>query len=486
MTRLVDAPKADLERSAERGVRWTGFAHAARQGLQLLTTFALTRMLIPEDFGLAAIVMILVAFVDLVQDFGLSSAIVQRKTVSRKLASSVFWFNLTVALTAALGVYLAAPWIERTVGDARITPLLAGAAALFIARSLTLLPRAELSRRMDFATLSRVELSSAIIGAAFAIGVAWLGGGVWALIVQPLVATALLAARLWTTTEWRPRVEFSLRELGSVRRYSGWLALFNVLDFFHLYGAHLLISYYFPESRLGVYYLAFRVTTFPAGAVSNSISRVLFPYLSRVIHDEEHASKSYLSIVRAIGLCVFPTVIGFAAVADLFFDVVSGPVYRDCGLVAVLLTPIGLSRAIATTTGPIYQAKGRTDLMFGWGIYYVVIVLIAFAIGVRWDIHGVAIAYSATLLFAYPLFKVPAGLIGVRFRQIVAALARPLAMCVTMAAAVLSIRAILEPVVGPTVTLVFAVATGVAVYATLVAAFAGGEMESVIKRLRSR
>ncbi len=475
-----------LQRDAAKSVRWTGIAHAARQGLQLGTSLLLTRLLFAEDFGLAAFVMIVVAFVDLVQDFGLSSALVQRREVSQRLISTVFWFNGGVGAVAGLAVWFGASWIAAFAGDVRVVPLMGAAALLFLLRGVAFLPRAELTRRLDFETLSMAELTAALLGATVAITAAFLGAGVWSLILQPLVASALLAVWLWRSTAWRPGWEFSLAELASVRRFSAWLAAHNVLDFFHLYGAHLLIAHYFEEERLGLYYLAFRVTTFPAGAVADSISRVLFPYLARVIDDEEHARKSYLSIVCAIGLCVFPAVVGFTAVADLFFVVVSGDAWRDCGLVAILLMPIGLSRSISATTGSLYQAKERTDLMFRWGTYYVVIVLVAFAIGVHWDIFGVAAAYSATLLFAYPLYKVPAGLIGVRVRDIASALVKPVALCTVMAATVVGMRALVEPIVSPGVALSLAIVTGVAVYASLVTVFAGGEIRSVLARLTSR
>src|SRR5215212_8389262 len=83
------------------GVKWTSVSHVVGRLLSLATSVLLARLLAPSDFGLIAMAMVIVGFVDLFSNLGTSAAVIQKETLSNELLSSLFWFNVLFGLAAA-------------------------------------------------------------------------------------------------------------------------------------------------------------------------------------------------------------------------------------------------------------------------------------------------------------------------------------------------------------------------------------------------
>ncbi len=83
------------------GVKWTSVSHVVGRALSLATSVLLARLLAPSDFGLIAMAMVIVGFVDLFSSLGTSAAVIQKETLSSELLSSLFWFNVLFGLAAA-------------------------------------------------------------------------------------------------------------------------------------------------------------------------------------------------------------------------------------------------------------------------------------------------------------------------------------------------------------------------------------------------
>ena len=167
-------------------------------------------------------------------------------------------------------------------------------------------------------------------------------------------------------------------------------------------------------------------------------------------------------------------------------ETVCGSKWEGTALLIMILSPIALSRTISSTTGSLYQAYGRTDKMFFLGIYYNVIVLVAYVIGLRWGIVGVATGYTLTLFLSYPLFSVPMALVGVSVRDMLRILCKPVAMCTVMCGVVLATKSLFDTHNRSWICLLTMVGVGVVTYGTTAWFFARGELRSLWNRLSAR
>lgn len=162
------------------------------------------------------------------------------------------------------------------------------------------------------------------------------------------------------------------------------------------------------------YTLAYRILLFPIQNISGVISRVMFPIYSRFQEDNKRFVEAYFKVAKIIAFISFPLMMGVMALAKPLVLTFLGPKWEPVILLIMILAPVGLVQSIGTTTCSIYQAKGRTDWMFRWGVAAGIVVVAAFSIGIKWGIVGVAVAYAiaSILILGYPNFAIPFRLIN--------------------------------------------------------------------------
>lgn len=416
-----------ITRSAVKGVTWTSVSQFGRQGLQLLSTAILARLLAPQDFGVMSMALVVVGFATLFKDLGTGSAVIQRAGVSPRLLSSIFWVNLAFGVLTMAGLCLLSPLAASFYQEARVTPLLQVLSLSFLVSGLGVLHQALLEKQLAFAKLAKIELSAMVLGAGVGISLALGGAGVWSLVYQTLTVTTTTTLFLWFASHWRPQLAFDLTELRSIWGYSLNLTGFNVFNYFVRNADTLLIGRFLGAESLGYYTLAYRLMHYPLQSISAVVSRVMFPIYSQIQDDAARFRATYLSVVRSIAFVSFPLMIGLFAIAEPLVEWAFGPNWAPVIPLLLILAPVGMGQSIGTTVGSIYQAKGRTDWMFQWGIASSAITLIGFAIGLRGGIQGVAVAYAVVslLVLSYPSFAIPFKLIDLRMGELVRAVWRP-------------------------------------------------------------
>lgn len=396
-----ERPPESLAVKAARGVAWTGAGQIVRQIIQIASQLALARLLAPEDFGLLGMALVFVGIGQLLADFGIGSAIVQSRTVTRMVLSTCFWLNLGVGAALMLIVAAASPWIGVFYGRADLAPLVAALSLNLLLSALQTVPSAMLSRELRFADLARAQVVGTACAAAGAIALAAAGAGVWALIVQPLFGTTMLVAMIWRATRWLPRLEFSYAEIRPLLRFSLALLGTNLVGYGNRNIDGLLIGRFLGASPLGVYAMAIQIMLFPLQQVSSVIVKVLFPTLSQLQDDLPRLRAAYLKAVSTIAIVTFPLMTGLFALADDFVAVLLGPTWAEMAPILKVLAWVGLLQSIGTTVGTIYLSRGRTDVALRVSLVCTPVIALGIAGGLPWGILGVAVGYacaSASLL----------------------------------------------------------------------------------------
>ena len=416
-------------RTIGAAVGWVSFSQVGRQVLQLAVTAVLARLLVPDDFGLMSVTLVVVGILGLVRDLGTGVTIVQVQTLTPRLVSTLFWANVALGIAAVAGVALLAPGIAVLFGEPRLREIVTVSAFAFSISSLSIVQQALLERAMRFRAVATVEVISVVTGGVVAVLAAIAGWGVWSLVAQAIAAATVSSVLYTLAGDWRPTLAFSVVDLRSVARFGLGVTGFNLFNYIARNADYVLIGAALGAGPLGQYTLAYRVMLYPLQAVSAVISRATFPVYARLQADDAGLRQLYLRAVSMIALIAFPMVFGVMATSDRLVAVLFGPAWTDAGRVLAILAPVGLVQVIATTVGPLYQAKGRATLMLAWGVASGAVTVIAFAIGLRWGIVGVAGAYLVvTIVLAYPGLAVPYRLIGLTVPAMLRVILRP-AVC---------------------------------------------------------
>jgi PST family polysaccharide transporter len=452
--------------SAFGGARWSAIGRLADQAARFVTFFLLARLLAPQDFGLMAVALVVMGFLDLVRDGGTGQALIQRPLLEEGLASSVFFLNVGLGFLVAIGLALLAGPISVLYGNPDVAPLLRVLALGFLVSSWAVTPRALLIRAIRFRNVATSDLSGTFAYATVAISLALSGFGVWALVLGAVAADVASTAMFWWVSEWRPRLHFSRAEIRSIRSFSMNLSVYNVINYFLNNTDTLVISRVLGAVSLGYYSVTRRILVLPIMMMVSVMTGVLLPALARVQTDEERFRRDYLRACSGIALVAFPVAAGIGVVARPFVEGFLGAKWQPAIPIIELYAPIALLIATMYSASSIYRAKGRTDWLLMWGLLSGLSSVAAYVVGVHWGLEGLVGAYGiAVLLLFYPSYRIPFSLTTLSFSDVLIALRPYAAGTLLMALVAVGLRLLLAGWgLGPRIVCLAASAGGALTY----------------------
>jgi PST family polysaccharide transporter len=395
-----------LKQKTISGVAWNGVGNVARQILQLLSMVVMARFLSPEDFGVYAILMIFVSFMQIFASMGTAQVVVHLDNPSQRMLSSIFFFNIAVGLILFVVMFGAAWPIAYFFDNQNLVHLLQIIGLMFIITTVSLVQKALLEKTLYFKRVVTIETSALAIASTAGIVAAVNGLGIYSLIIHSLTNATLLSIGLWLNSHWRPSFVCRWDDIKQVLGYSFNLTGFSTINYFARHADTFLIGKFIGASPLGVYNIAYKIMLYPLENVSRVIVRVLFPAFSSVKHDNVRFKNGYLKATSFIALVTFPLMAGLFAVAENFVALVFGDKWEGMATLLMILAPIGMMQSIVTTVGSIYTAKGTTGLMFRIGAANAAAAVLSFVVGLPFGVNGVAIAYGiSNILMLYPNLK---------------------------------------------------------------------------------
>lgn len=406
------------------GTAWSTLSTVGRQLLQIASVTTVARVLGPGAYGIMAMAALLLAFVLSLRDLGTGMAIVQRLNVSNRLLSSLFWLNFLVGLGLAAFVAGTSPLTAKFFHTPALIPILCVLSVSIWLTSSSIVHNSILLREMRYRSLAIADLGSALAGYLVALICAYSGFGVWSLVFANVATAAAVSLFYWLLSSWRPSLEFSRQELGSVAGFSLNLSGAVLVNYFARNADNIVIGRLRGQSELGDYQMAYNLMLTPISNISSMIGQITFPAFSRVQSDNSRFRSAYVRQSMMVGLLTFPIMIGMGVLADPLIRVVLGAKWVGAIVLFKILAPVGMVQSVATLVGQIYIAKARTDLMFRWSIVATLALVAAFIVGAHFGTIGVAAAYASVylLLLTYPGFLVPFRLIDLKVRDYIGAL----------------------------------------------------------------
>ena len=448
------------------GVAWKAGSQLTLQVSRMAVALILARLLAPEDWGLAAMVLVFSGFAVVFTDSALGTALIQRRTILEEDRSTVFWTSVGIGLALMLaGIGLAGP-LASFYGEGEVAPLFAVLSVSFLVNAAGSTQQALLVREMRFRRLELRQIAATVAGAAVGISVAVAGFGPWAIVAQFLTEAVVSTALLWYLAEWWPSATYSL---ASLRRLGGFAG--NVFGENLLYQAgrnlgNLLIGRFLGAPALGLYALATNIVLVPFSRIAGPLQQVFFPAFSQMSDDRPRMADTWIRATRLVGLLSIPALVGLVVVAPDFVDVVLGPKWVDATPVIQILAVVGLIQSLQTLCGEVLLALGRANWLLRFTALWFLASLASFAVGVQWGVTGVAASYALATILVEPVRTyITARALGASPWRFVAALGGVAQATAIMAAFLLGARpALVAAGVPPPARLVLLVVAGAGVY----------------------
>lgn len=346
------------ERTLRNSLRWAFALTWGQRGISLVFTILLAAILGPEAFGIVAMALVYMAFADLLQDQGVTTAIVQRHQLDAEHLDSAFWINLIWGLVlAGLSIALAGWWaslnnvpeLESVIDVLSIT---------LVIYSFVIVQQAHLQRELKFEKLALRANVAALLGGIIGLVLALNGAGVWALVAQQLTWACVSVVLLWAVSDWRPRFRFSKRHAKDIFGFSMSVFVANLGGFFSRRGDVLLMGLFFGPTVVGIYRLADRFVDALLELTLRPIGLVSLPHFSRLQKDREALRETVASCMHIVMLTALPALLVLAACSDYVLAVV-GPEWEPGADALKLLCIVGIVKGLVYFTGPLLFAVAR-------------------------------------------------------------------------------------------------------------------------------
>lgn len=433
-----------MENLKEKTIRG-GLARLVAQGanfaLRLIALMVLARLLGPRDFGLVGMVTAFTGTLDLFRDFGLSTAAIQRRTVTDEQISNLFWVNLLVgALLGLLSVALA-PAIAAFYHEPRLVAVTAVLGAGFLFNAAGVQHSALLQRQMRFTALSVIYTGSLLLGISIAIFGAVAGYGYWALVAMTVTVPLSATAGYWIAAGWVPQLPQRRVGIRSMIHFGGAVTLNGLLSYLALNLDKVLLGRFWGASALGIYGRAYQLVNIPTGNLNTAAGEVAFSALSRLQDHPTRLRRYFLkgySLVLAMTIPITTACMLFPK--DVTF-VILGPKWSASADILLLLAPTILVLAIVNPLGWLMTSVGLIGRSLKSGVMFAPLISAGYVLGLPYGPKGVALGFSASMvLCAIPLTAFCVRGTPVSFRDMMATSVRPVASAIPAGALAFAVR----------------------------------------------
>jgi len=479
-------PPESLREQVRSAVIWRSGTQILGQLITWAATFMVIRILSPSDYGLFAMTQVILVLLNMINGYGLASALVRRDDAGRHAQRQLF--GMLILLNFGLGAvqFLMAPLAAAYYRQPIVADLLRVQALLYLATPFIALPQALLSRAMDFRHQAKVNLISALAGAAAALAGALAGLGVWTLILAPiaLFTTRAIGMTLAARTFMLPSFDF--RGAGDIARYGGVMAAGQFFWFLQSQADVFIAGRLFDPHTLGIYTTSLFLTQIFVSKFVPPLNEVAFSAYARIQHDREAVAAAFVKSARIIMVAAMPFYLGLAATARPLVEVVLGAKWIEAAPIVHWLALVMPLMTLQTLFSPASDALGHPEIGARNGATGAVLLPAAFLIGVNWGITGLIAAWFV----AYPFYLGISAwrtlrLIGLKPGTLIEAIAPPVLAATGMALIVSLLAKGMAPTSAVT-QLAFLVCAGATAYGAWLLVFARGTIDEVLAMVRSR
>jgi O-antigen/teichoic acid export membrane protein len=458
---MLQAGFAARVRSA---LAWRWGSQVLAQIIAWSSTIIVVRLLDPSDYGLFAMTQAIIVALNFLSGYGFATSLIQAPEIDERRIGQVFGLLIASNVGLALAQFALAPIAADYYGEPAVAPMLRVQALIFLATPFIALPSALLARRIEFRSQGLVNLLSSLLAAGTALVLAWLGHGVWALVIAPLVGFATRALGLTIAARMLVWPIFDFRGAGDIISFGGALTLCQLFWIVQSQSDILIAGSMFSPHELGLYSEALFLTLIFTGRFLPPLNEVAFPAYAELHKAGRPIGPAFLRSARTVMILAAPLYIGLGLTAFPLVATVFGPKWLEMAPIAAGLAFAMPAMALQIICSPTTNALSRPRIYLLTSLAGAIIMPLAFVIGVSGGAQGLVHAWwgAAPLLLAVTLgLTLPA--IDLRFRSLLHALQPIACACAVMTVVVVALREALADM-APPLQLIALVTAGAAAY----------------------
>ena len=391
-----DTQEGEFKDTVVKGSMATGLSQGVAMGFTIISAVVLARLLTPDDFGLLGMVSVIVNFLFIFKDIGLSNATIQKEEITRPQISTLFWINSLISLSLGLIMVAVGPLVARFYDRAELTGIMTVLAISFVVEGLTIQHTALLRRHLRFSAVAIADIMSRFSFLVTAIIMALLGFSYWSLVGGHIVRSMVLLGFTIYTCPWVPGRMQRGAGVRSMMRFGGHVTTGNLLAYLARNLDRILIGKLYGAAALGLYRQAYQLLMQPLTQVKYPLQHLSLPVLSS-LQKEPERYRRYFSKLLDISISIaLPVAVYCFLESEFLIRVALGPQWAEAAPIFRILAIGGIFVSASFLPGLALLSYGYSKKYMQLLIATSIIQSLSFVAGSPFGINGIAIAYTVS------------------------------------------------------------------------------------------
>ncbi len=420
-------------RRVMNGSAWMVAMRFSVRGIGLISTVVLARLLTPEDFGIVAMSMLIIGFVEVFNETGQQAALIAHADPQRAHYDSAWTVTVLIAVVLATIVLVMAPLSVAYFHEPRMVPVVRLLSLRILLGGFINIGTIEFRRNLDFAREFRFGIARKLVTFTTTLTLALIWRNYWALVVGTVVGHVMEVSLSYWVHAYRPR--FARTKIREIWKYSGWILVQSIGRYFENRTDVVVVAGVVPAAGMGHYTVSAELGALPMTELIEPVGRALFPNYARIAANPALLRDVYLRVFAAAATVCASMATGLSLVASDFVAVLLGPQWVDSAALLIWFAAAGAVSGVCNTVFSVFNAVGesRISAMQTWlrVAAYLPAVAWAASTGV---LENFAIARLCVAVILIPTFFIRLRrVIPVTYGQLLGALWRPAAAAAVMA-----------------------------------------------------
>ena len=368
----------NIVQKSQTSARWISLQTSITSILSFSQIYVLTKYLTPLEYGVIGIVTSIISIVLIIENFGIGSAIIQKKDINTTQLSTLYWITVLFGFILFVTLYVNAEIIGAFYLNSEISTIIKILSYNFLILSFGSQFSILLNKYIDFKKLSIINIISSFSHFLSSVILLLNGYGIWSLvyslILKSIVQSVLLII-VGYNNKWLPRFEFSWKAISKLVNFGFYHFLGRLVGKIHSRGDQLIIGKVLGASALGIYNISFQIVAQPMEKITSMFQKIAFPVYSEIQDNSSKLNKVFLRIISMQMFLLSPILLGIAVISNNFVPIFLGEKWMESIIIIKIISVYILFKSIIWASKVVVLSKGFANKNFIWQCLIALIIL---------------------------------------------------------------------------------------------------------------
>lgn len=359
------------------------------KGISFIGTILLARLLVPEDFGLIAMISFIIVIGVIVVDSGLSSSLIRNGKNTSVDYSTVFYANIFFSLIFYVSFFFLAPFIARFYDQLILIPIIRVYSLCFFCSAFSSVQTSILIKEMQFKKIAYLNFPGSVLGIIIGLAMGYYNYGVWSIVWMYLGTQTFQMIALWICSGWKPKLEFSFEKLKYHYQFGLKLLISSLLTSVLSNIYNIVIGKFYSLKTTGYFDRSNTLSQYPVTILTQVIGKVTFPLMSGIQDEKDRVRIIFEKLIDFTFFVTAPVMLGFSAVAKPLIVLILGkewlpavPMFQIICFGSVFLT-------LQSLNVNVLKIYGRSDLILYKEIFLKIVLIVSVFVAFFYGLYAI-------------------------------------------------------------------------------------------------